>query len=47
VRFADLSGEDVEFVESIMAESPAAAGPARDGKGLVEKILATLNPANA
>ena len=44
VRFADLSGEDVEFVESIMAESPAAAGPARDGKGLVEKLLATLNP---
>jgi len=46
VRFADLSGEDVEFVESIMAQTAHEAdiGPARDGRGLVEKLLATLNP---
>jgi RNA polymerase sigma-70 factor (ECF subfamily) len=45
VRFADLSGADIEFVESIMSTTPheSTAGPARDGRGLVDKLLATLN----
>ena len=46
VRFADLSDEDVEFVESIMAQTPhdAPAGPTGDGKELVDQLLTTLNP---
>lgn len=46
VRFADLSSEDVEFVESIMAHTPpeSAAVPDCDGRSLVDKLLATLNP---
>jgi len=45
VRFADLSAEDVEFVDSII-EREDETGPARevDGLGLVEKLLATLKP---
>lgn len=45
VRFADLSAEDVEFVESII-EREQETHPAReaDGLGLVEKLLATLKP---
>ena len=45
VRFADLSEEDVEFVDSII-EREDETGPARevDGLGLVEKLLATLKP---
>jgi RNA polymerase sigma-70 factor, ECF subfamily len=46
VRFADLSEEDIGFVETIMleaAEEPPS-GPARDGRSLVDKLLATLNP---
>ena len=45
VRFADLSAEDVEFVEAIMEreEEPALAREV-DGMGLVEKLLATLKP---
>ncbi len=45
VRFADLSAEDVEFVESIM-ERDEERGPSRevDGMGLVQKLLATLKP---
>jgi RNA polymerase sigma-70 factor (ECF subfamily) len=46
VRFADLSAEDVEFVESIMERDTAHDGRSReaDGLGLVEKLLATLKP---
>ena len=45
VRFADLSTEDIGFVETIMLESAdAATSSTRDGRGLVEKLLATLNP---
>lgn len=45
VRFADLSSEDVSFVETIMLESAdAAPSGTRDGRGLVEKLLGTLNP---
>jgi RNA polymerase sigma-70 factor (ECF subfamily) len=46
VRFADLSDADVEFVETVMTESPQSeqAGPDCDGRGVVEKLLATLNP---
>jgi len=45
VRFADLSTEDIGFVETIMLESAdAAPSSTRDGRGLVEKLLATLNP---
>jgi RNA polymerase sigma-70 factor (ECF subfamily) len=45
VRFADLSSADVEFVETIMTQAPPEphGGPARDGLGLVEKLLQTLN----
>ncbi len=45
VRFADLSSEDVSFVETIMLESAdVAPSGTRDGRGLVEKLLGTLNP---
>lgn len=46
VRFADLSSEDVDFVEAIMDQSPPESHGthARDGRGLVEKLLQTLNP---
>lgn len=46
VRFSDLSDADVEFVETIMAGSPHddAAGPDCDGRGVVDQLLATLNP---
>lgn len=46
VRFADLSEEDIGFVETIMLEAAeeSPAGPARDGRGLVDKLLASLNP---
>jgi RNA polymerase sigma-70 factor (ECF subfamily) len=46
VRFSDLSDSDVEFVETIMAGSPHddAAGPDCDGRGVVDQLLATLNP---
>jgi RNA polymerase sigma-70 factor, ECF subfamily len=46
VRFADLSSEDIGFVETIMLEATdeIQGGPARDGHGLVEKLFATLKP---
>ena len=45
VRFADLSSEDVGFVETIMLESAETVpSGTRDGRGLVEKLLGTLNP---
>jgi RNA polymerase sigma-70 factor (ECF subfamily) len=46
VRFADLSDADVEFVETVMTESHQSeqSGPDCDGRGVVEKLLATLNP---
>lgn len=46
VRFADLSPEDIGFVETIMLETSeeSPAGQAGDGRGLVEKLLATLKP---
>lgn len=45
VRFADLSSEDIGFVETIMLETAeeSRSGPARDGRGLVNKLLDTLN----
>ncbi len=45
VRFADLSPADVEFVETIMTQS-ADDSPTmtdRDGRGLVDQLLGTLN----
>ena len=45
VRFADLSEEDIGFVETIMLESAETAPSAtRDGRGLVSKLLDTLKP---
>ncbi len=46
VRFADLSPEDVGFVEAIMLENSeeSSVGQTGDGRGLVEKLLATLKP---
>lgn len=45
VRFADLSEEDIGFVETIMLESAETAPAAtRDGRGLVSKLLDTLKP---
>ena len=46
VRFTDLSDSDVEFVETIMADSAAAegTGPGCDGREVVNQLLATLNP---
>ncbi len=45
VRFADLSEEDIGFVETIMLESPEPLAPARgDGSALVGKLLETLQP---
>jgi RNA polymerase sigma-70 factor (ECF subfamily) len=46
VRFADLSSEDLGFVETIMLESrdESSSRPERDGRGLVDKLLTTLNP---
>jgi RNA polymerase sigma-70 factor (ECF subfamily) len=46
VRFADLSSADVEFVERVMSQTSqeSGVGPARDGRDLVDKLLATLNP---
>ena len=45
VRFADLSSEDIGFVETIMLEAAdSAPSTTRDGRALVEKLLATLNP---
>lgn len=45
LRFADLSSADLQFVESIMCrthdDAPAPSDP--DGRGLVEKLLGTLN----
>lgn len=45
VRFADLSAEDIGFVETVMLESAdeSSSGQARDGRALVDKLLATLN----
>lgn len=45
VRFADLSSADVEFVETIMSHSvdEAPSTSDRDGRGLVDQLLATLN----
>lgn len=45
VRFADLSDADIEFIDSLVArrESPAPSYEP-DGRGLVEKLLATLKP---
>lgn len=46
LRFADLGREDVDFVDTLMAGAPqeTAAEPNGDGRELVEKLLATLNP---
>lgn len=46
LRFADLSDSDVEFVENLMARSTQAegSGPDCDGRGVVNQLLATLNP---
>lgn len=46
IRFADLSTEDIEFVENIIERDPASEqqSAVTDGLGLVEKLLATLHP---
>jgi len=43
VRFADLSSADIEFVEAIMCRTHDDAPSDHDGRGLVEKLLTTLN----
>jgi RNA polymerase sigma-70 factor (ECF subfamily) len=46
VRFADLSSADVEFVETLMwqtSQESESRSPG-DGRELVDKLLATLNP---
>lgn len=45
VRFADLSEEDIGFVEAIMLEGTESPPPGRgDGSALVGKLLETLQP---
>jgi RNA polymerase sigma-70 factor (ECF subfamily) len=46
IRFADLSAEDIGFVENIIEREPVSnnSPAATDGLGLVEKLLATLHP---
>jgi RNA polymerase sigma-70 factor (ECF subfamily) len=45
VRFADLSAEDIEFVDAVMLRTPneLQSGPGRDGRELIEKLFSTLN----
>ena len=46
VRFSDLSDSDAEFVDAVMARSTRSevAHPDCDGRGVVDKLLATLKP---
>lgn len=45
VRFADLSAEDIEFVDAVILRTPheLQSGQGRDGRELIEKLFATLN----
>jgi len=45
VRFADLSSEDTEFIDALLADQSAPdPTQSRDGRGLIEQLLATLKP---
>jgi RNA polymerase sigma-70 factor (ECF subfamily) len=45
-RFADLSEDESLFLENSLASAaPESATPGRDGSEIVEKLMATLNPA--
>ncbi len=44
LRFADLSLEEVNFLEQSLAAEPQSHGPGRDGREVIDKLLATLNP---
>ncbi len=44
LRFADLSLEEVNFLEQSLAAEPQSDGPGRDGREVIDKLLATLNP---
>ncbi len=43
-RLADLSVEEAHFLEQSLAATPPADGPGRDGREIIDKLLATLNP---
>lgn len=43
-RFADLSLDEVSFLEQSLAAAPQSDRPGRDGREVIDKLLATLNP---